>query len=193
MENQQLGLTVPVDAEALRNSQDYSEMTSELQNRALNMSRLFEGGVNVANQPLNAQLQGELLKFRAALRDIVNKVESQDAARTSNLGSQQAVSELGTGRDRKRAIYSQLIYIVLTEVENEKLAKAWLTVASILDKKEVMDIFVKMCESKDDFINLIESAKLHEDSIRDLQQCVEQGDWPRLQKIITELVERYDS
>jgi len=58
---------------------------------------------------------------------------------------------------------------VLTEVDNEKLAKAWLTIASILDKKEVMDIFVKMCESKDDFVNLIESSKLHEDSIRGLQ------------------------
>ena len=76
---------------------------------------------------------------------------------------------MGAERDRKRAIYSQLIYIVLTEVDNEKLAKAWLTVSSILDKKEVMDIFVKMCESKEDFVNLIESSKLHEDSVRGLQ------------------------
>jgi len=40
---------VPVDIEAPQNSQDYAEMTNELSNRAQNMARLFEGGVNVAN------------------------------------------------------------------------------------------------------------------------------------------------
>lgn len=76
IDNQEPGNAVPVDAEAPQNSQDYHEMTNELSNRAQNMARLFEGGVNVANQPLNAQLQDEMLRFRAALRDIVHKVES---------------------------------------------------------------------------------------------------------------------
>ena len=59
----------------------------------------------------------------------------------------------------------------------------------MLEKKEVMEVFVRLSENKDDFIKLIESAKLHEDSIRGLQQCVQESDWPRLQQILTDLIE----
>ena len=191
MTDGELSNAMTFDQEAPQQAQEtFNAVRQSLQSM---QSRLFEGGIN---QNLQTQLQDELLKFRVALRDIVQKVEASAEALSQSQTAQNAketARDLITSAEKRKAIYSQLIYIVLAEVDNTKLAQAWTTINSMLDKKEVMEVFVRLSENKDDFIKLIEQAKLHEDSIRGLQQCVQEGDWTRLQQIIADLIEQYDS
>ena len=66
--------------------------------------------------------------------------------------------ELDAQIKQKRLVYQNMISIVLAEAGNEKLALAWKTIESLLDKKEAMDLFIKLTENKDEFMKMMEGV-----------------------------------
>jgi len=48
------------------------------------------------------------------------------------------------------------------------------------NNKEVMDIFTRMTESKEDFVQMLEKVENHQETMKALTQCYEEGDWARL-------------
>ena len=51
-----------------------------------------------------------------------------------------------------------------------------------------MDLFLKLGRDKKDFIKLLQNAQIHQEQMAQLSKCYEEGDWPRLQSILKEMM-----
>ena len=61
------------------------------------------------------------------------------------------------------------------------------------ENKDIMNVIMKMAEKKDDFIGMLENLQTHQETMNNLVQHYQEGDWIKMQVLIREMVEKYDT
>ena len=61
------------------------------------------------------------------------------------------------------------------------------------ENKDVMEVVGKMCEKKDDFVEVLENLMAHQTTMKNLITRYQDGDWVGFQEIIKEMIDKYDT